>query len=70
MIAGFFRGLLIVLMLKQTLKNQGKPLNEKIQGKSNKIPKNEREKYTKSIRSIYSRKTYTQKNPEKILETS
>lgn len=32
-----FRGLLIVLMLKQTLKNQGKFLNEKIQGKSNKI---------------------------------
>lgn len=28
-----FRGLLIVLMLKQTLKNQGKFLNEKIQGK-------------------------------------
>lgn len=32
-----FRGLLIVLMLKQTLKNQGKSLNKKIQGKSNKI---------------------------------
>ena len=64
-----FRGLLIVLMLKQTLKNQGKPLNEKIQGKSNKIPKNEREKYTKSIRSIYVRKMYTRKRYKEILGT-
>ena len=74
-----FRGLLIVLMLKQTLKNQGKSFNEKIQGKSNKIPKNEREKYTKSIRNIYARKYILEKNtclrkiqrnPKNIMETS
>ena len=55
-------------MLKQTLKNHGKFLNEKIQGKSNKIPKDEREKYTKSIRNIYSRKI--QGNPKNIMETN
>ena len=68
MIAGFLGGLLIVLMLKQTLTNQGKSLNEKIHGKSNKIPKDEREKYTKSIRNIYSRKI--QRNPKNIMETN
>lgn len=70
---------LIVLISKLSLKKPEKSLNEKIQRKSNKILKNEREKYTKRIRSIYVRKYILEKNtrlrkiqgnPKNVMEAS
>lgn len=64
---------------KIIFKKPEKSLNEKIQRKSNKILKNEREKYAKRIRSIYARKYILEKstclrkiqeNPKNVMEAS